>query len=71
MTVFVEPGAEVVVQPPRPYVSEITGGPGRVPWVVDVMQNVGTLELQVESRELLTGLRDAITGALDANPDAS
>lgn len=39
-----------------------------VPWVIDVEHE---LSLHVADRATLTGLRDALTAALDANPEAS
>jgi hypothetical protein len=72
-TVHVEPGAEIAVNPPRFYDSEITGGPNRVPWIIDLQTSYGHggASIVIETRELLEEIRDAITAALDAHPGES
>jgi hypothetical protein len=72
-SVHVEPGAEISVNPPRTYEPAFTGGPGRVPWVVDFQTSYGHggVSLTVATRELLVQLRDKITATLDAHPDES
>ena len=72
-TVDVEPGAQISVQPPRFYDSEVSGEQGRVPWIVDFQTSYGHggLSLKVETRHLLEELRDKITATLDAHPDES
>ena len=72
-TVTVNTGAEIKVHPPRSYQSVVDGEPGRVPWVVAAQSSYGhgSVDLHVQTRELLIELCDAITAALEAAPDES
>lgn len=66
----VDPDTTVIVEPP--YIVEHQGRELYVPWYMlfDRYDNSG-LKLPVANRAKLEEIRDAITAALDAAPDAS